>query len=178
MLNLLLRFYDANEGKLLVNNEPIQNYTQKSLRHQISIVSQRVYIFQDTLAQNVAYGEDIVDEQKVIEALTLADAIDFVNELEDGIHTVMSEVGSNLSGGQRQRIAIARALSNEPEIILADEPTGNLDEYSANVIWKLLRDANEHLGITVVVVTHTIPKGFPIKCRRFNIDDGVVYEAS
>jgi len=83
-----------------------------------------------------------------------------------------------LSGGEQQRVAMARALAHNPNIILADEPTGNLDEYSANVIWKLLRDANEHLGITVVVVTHTIPQSFGIKYRRFNIDDGVVYEAS
>ena len=83
-----------------------------------------------------------------------------------------------LSGGEQQRVAVARALSHNPSLILADEPTGNLDDYSADVIWKLLRDANEHLGITVIVVTHNIPTNFGIKYRRFNIDDGVIYEAS
>ncbi len=83
-----------------------------------------------------------------------------------------------LSGGEQQRVAVARALAHNPSMILADEPTGNLDDYSANVIWKLLRDANEHLGITVIVVTHNIPINFGIKYRRFNIDDGVIYEAS
>ncbi len=83
-----------------------------------------------------------------------------------------------LSGGEQQRAAVARALAHNPSLILADEPTGNLDEYSADVIWKLLRDANEHLGITVIVVTHNIPSNFGIKYRRFNIDDGVIYEAS
>ncbi|MEA3288815.1 MAG: ATP-binding cassette domain-containing protein [Campylobacterota bacterium] len=85
---------------------------------------------------------------------------------------------AELSGGEQQRVAVARALAHNPSLILADEPTGNLDEYSADVIWKLLRDANEHLGITVVVVTHKIPMNFGIKYRRFNIDDGVIYEAS
>ncbi|MBD3840850.1 MAG: ATP-binding cassette domain-containing protein [Campylobacterales bacterium] len=83
-----------------------------------------------------------------------------------------------LSGGEQQRVAVARALAHNPTIILADEPTGNLDEFSADMIWKLLRDANEHLGITVIVVTHKIPTNFGIRYRRFNIDDGVVYEAS
>ena len=83
-----------------------------------------------------------------------------------------------LSGGEQQRVALARALSHNPNLILADEPTGNLDEYSASLVWKLLRDANESLGITVVIVTHTIPKDIGVNYRRFNIDDGVVYEAS
>lgn len=83
-----------------------------------------------------------------------------------------------LSGGEQQRVAVARALAHNPSLILADEPTGNLDEYSADVIWKLLKDANEHLGITVIVVTHRIPTNFGIKYRRYNIDDGVLYEAS
>ena len=83
-----------------------------------------------------------------------------------------------LSGGEQQRVAVARALAHNPNMILADEPTGNLDDYSADIVWKLLKDANEQLGVTVVVVTHRIPAELGVDHRRFNIDDGVIYEAS
>ncbi len=85
---------------------------------------------------------------------------------------------TQLSGGEQQRVAVARALAHNPSIIFADEPTGNLDEYSANVIWKLLRDANEQLGITVIVVTHKPPMNFGMHFRQLSINDGVIYEVS
>jgi cell division transport system ATP-binding protein len=83
-----------------------------------------------------------------------------------------------LSGGEQQRVAVARALAHNPKLIIADEPTGNLDDYSADVIWNLLRGANEQLGITVVVVTHRMPTNLGVKSRQFSIEDGVVYEVS
>ena len=130
MLNLLLKFYNPTNGELLINNKSILNFTQHSLRNQIAVVSQRVYIFQDTLAANIAYGELEIDKDKVIKALELADAIDFVNELDNGINTKLREAGSNLSGGQRQRIAIARAIYKDASLILFDEATSALDNKS------------------------------------------------
>lgn len=97
-------------------------------------------------------------------------------------HIKLSHKGSKypmeLSGGEQQRVAMARALAHNPLLILADEPTGNLDDYSSEVIWNLLRGVNVQLGITVVVVTHRIPETLGINYRHFHIEEGVIYELS
>lgn len=97
-------------------------------------------------------------------------------------HIKLSHKGSKypleLSGGEQQRVAMARALAHNPLLILADEPTGNLDDYSSEVIWNLLRGVNTQLGITIVVVTHRIPETLGIHYRHFHIEEGVIYELS
>jgi subfamily B ATP-binding cassette protein MsbA len=129
LVNLLLRFYDPSHGTISLNQNDIKIYTQNSLRNQIAAVSQRVYILQDTLAANVAYGAEI-DEERVKEALQKADALEFASALSEGIHTVMQEFGANLSGGQRQRIAIARAIYKHASLLILDEATSALDNES------------------------------------------------
>jgi len=148
-INMLLRFYDPDSGEVLINGTNIQEFTQDSLKHHISLVTQRIYIFQDTLAANVAYGQE-VDEDRVKEALKLADAWDFVNSLENGIDTKMEEFGSNLSGGQRQRIAIARAIYKQASLILFDEATSALDNESEKRIHAAL-DAYTKDKITITI---------------------------
>jgi len=149
LINLLLRFYDPESGQILLNRENIKSYTQHSLREQIATVSQRVYIFQDTLAANVAYGHEI-DESKVIEALKMADAYDFALSLSDGIHTMMQEFGANLSGGQRQRIAIARAIYKNASLLILDEATSALDNESEKRIQKALQTYSKD-KITIMI---------------------------
>ena len=156
-MNMLLRFYDPDSGEILINNTNIKEFTQKSLKHHIALVSQRIYIFQDTLAANVAYGEESIDEDKVIEALKLADAYDFVMKLEDGIHTMMSEAGANLSGGQRQRVAIARAIYKHASLLLFDEATSALDNESEKRIQKSLDEyTKDKITITIAHRLSTI----------------------
>ena len=148
-VNLLVRFYDVSSGALSINEQPITAYTLESLHQKIAYVTQRIYIFQDTILANVAYGAEI-DEEKVIEALKRAYAWDFIEEMEEGIHTVLDEFGVNLSGGQRQRIALARALYKSPEILILDEATSALDNKSEKAIQKALEALKKEM-ITFVV---------------------------
>jgi subfamily B ATP-binding cassette protein MsbA len=138
LINAIVRFYDTSAGRILINNIPITELTQHSLRNHIAVVSQRVYIFQDTLAANVAYGHEI-DEARVIDALKHADALEFAQSLREGIYTVMDEFGANLSGGQRQRIAIARAIYKKASVLILDEATSALDNESERRIQNALK---------------------------------------
>ncbi|MBU0631290.1 ATP-binding cassette domain-containing protein [bacterium] len=156
LINLILRFYDTSNGQILINGKDIKEYTQKSLRHHISLVSQRVYIFQDSLAANVAYGQEI-DKEHVNYALELADASEFANSLDNGIDTMMEEFGSNLSGGQRQRIAIARAIYKHASLLLFDEATSALDNESEKRIQNALKNyAKDKITITIAHRLSTI----------------------
>ncbi len=155
-INMLLRFYDPDSGEILVNGVNIKEYENDSLKHHISLVSQRIYIFQDTLAANVAYGQDI-EEDKVYEALRLADASEFVSSLEEGIDTVMEEFGANLSGGQRQRVAIARAIYKHSSLLLFDEATSALDNESEKRIQTALDEyTKDKITITIAHRLSTI----------------------
>ncbi len=148
-INMLLRFYDPESGKILMNGVDIKEYENDSLKHHISIVSQRIYIFQDTLAANVAYGQEI-DVDRVIRALELADASAFVGSLENGIDTMMEEFGANLSGGQRQRVAIARAIYKHSSLLLFDEATSALDNESEKRIQAALDEyTKDKITITI-----------------------------
>lgn len=142
LVNLIPRFYEAFSGEILFNDATIKALDIKSLRQNISIVTQRVYIFNDTIAANIAYGNDI-DEEKVIDALKQAHAYDFIMKLPQGIYSKLDEFGTNLSGGQRQRIAIARALYKNPKILILDEATSALDNESESIISEVIEEISK-----------------------------------
>ncbi|KIM10780.1 MAG: ABC transporter permease [Sulfuricurvum sp. PC08-66] len=137
LVNLILRFYDPTQGTITFNGIDIKTLDIKSLRQHTAIVSQRVYIFQDSLGANVAYGNSY-DEAQIYSALAAADATKFVEALPQGIDTTLDEFGANLSGGQRQRIAIARALYKNADILILDEATSALDNQSEKRIQEAL----------------------------------------
>ena len=149
LVNLLLRFYDNSEGEIKFNNHKHNEFTFKSLRDSIAIVTQRVYIFNDTIASNIVLGHKY-DESKIKNVLAQAHALVFVESLEDGINTKLDEFGTNLSGGQRQRIAIARALYKDPNILIFDEATSALDNKSEAMITQVLDEISKD-KITFVI---------------------------
>lgn len=142
IVNLLLRFYDPKNGKILFDKTDISSLTLKSLRSSISIVTQRVYMLNDTIAHNVSYGLK-VDREKVIQSLKKANAWEFVKEMQNTIDTNINEFGTNLSGGQRQRIAIARAIYRDPKILIFDEATSALDSKSEEKITDALENISK-----------------------------------
>lgn len=153
IVNLLMRFYDATNGNILINDCDLRELNIKSLRQNIGLVSQRIFIFRDTIAKNIAYGDEI-DEKKVIAALKMANAYDFVKELDGGINFVLNEFGTNLSGGQRQRIAIARALYKNPQIIIFDEATSALDNKSEKEITEAIEKLRKDK--ILIIIAHRL----------------------
>ena len=149
LMNLLMRFYDVDGGEILINGTNLKDIKIHSLRQNIGLVTQRVYIFNDTIAKNVAYGREF-NEDAVINALKLANAYEFVSKLDNGINTILNEFGTNLSGGQRQRIAIARALYQNPQILIFDEATSALDNESEKEITKAINNLRSKKIIFVI----------------------------
>ncbi|MBD3807266.1 MAG: ABC transporter ATP-binding protein [Epsilonproteobacteria bacterium] len=153
LVNLLVRFYDASKGELLINDQNIKNFTLASLHKKIAYVTQNIFIFNDTIAANIAYGEEI-ERSKVIEALKKAYAYEFVKKLDNGIDTILAQRGSNLSGGQRQRIALARAIYKNPDVLILDEATSALDNISEQKIKDAVFELKDQM--IVIAIAHRL----------------------
>ncbi|WP_436907095.1 ABC transporter ATP-binding protein [Halosimplex marinum] len=139
LLKLLMRLYDPHEGTIRIDGTDVRDLSLSSLRSHIGYVSQEPYLFHGTIEENVAYGLEASDEE-IIEALGMAGAMEFVSDLPDGIETTVGERGVKLSGGQRQRIAIARAILEDPEILVLDEATSHVDNETEVLIQQSLEN--------------------------------------
>ncbi|RMF16477.1 MAG: lipid A export permease/ATP-binding protein MsbA [Gammaproteobacteria bacterium] len=155
LVNLLPRFYAPTRGKVLLDDVPLEDYTLASLRQQIAVVTQQVVLFNDTVANNIAYGALRGASREAIErAARAAHAWEFIESLPEGLDTVIGENGSLLSGGQRQRLAIARALLKDAPILILDEATSALDTESEKIIQSALEEVMK--GRTTLVIAHRL----------------------
>ncbi|WP_319536590.1 lipid A ABC transporter ATP-binding protein/permease MsbA [uncultured Vibrio sp.] len=172
--NLFNRFYDVDSGAIELDGRDIREYELKNLREQFALVSQNVHLFNDTIANNIAYAtEDNFQRSDIEKAAELAHAMEFVSKMEHGLDTMIGENGASLSGGQRQRIAIARALLRDAPVLILDEATSALDTESERAIQAALDELQKDK--TVLVIAHrlsTIEKADEILV----VDDGAIVE--
>jgi len=154
LANLIPRFYDPQQGRILLGGVPASEITLRSLRRLVSTVSQDVFLFNETVRYNIAYGLDQVDEARLREVIARAQAADFVAAMPHGLDTVVGERGTQLSGGQRQRIAIARALLRDAPILIFDEATSSLDSESERLIQRALNELFRDR--TVIIIAHRL----------------------
>lgn len=154
MCNLIPRFYNIDQGEILLDGENIHHYTLKSLRQNIGMVQQDVYLFSGTVYENIAYGKDNATRQEVEEAAKQAGAHEFIMALKDGYDTYVGERGVKLSGGQKQRISIARVFLKNPPILIMDEATSALDNESEFQVAQSLEALAK--GRTTITIAHRL----------------------
>lgn len=172
-LHLLQRFYDPDDGQILIDGHDIRTLNIKMLRANIATVGQEPVLFSTTIGENISYGNPDATDKDVVVAAQLSGAHDFVAKLPQGYDTLVGEKGSQLSGGQKQRIAIARALIQNPKILLLDEATSALDYRSEKLVQTTLDKASK--GRTTIIVSHRL-SAIRNAERILFIDKGIVIE--
>jgi subfamily B ATP-binding cassette protein MsbA len=175
LISLLARFYEADSGSILVDGTDIRSYELRSLRRQLSLVSQDVFVFDDTLFNNIAYGApSSCSREEIVRAAQSAGVMEFAESLPDGLDTRIGERGTLLSGGQRQRVSIARALLKDAPILLLDEATSALDTHSEQLVQEAL--AKLMRGRTTLVVAHRLSTIRHAE-RIVVVEDGLIVES-
>lgn len=153
-VNLIPRFYEPQEGRLLLNGRPLGDYTLASLRRSVAIVSQESFLFNISVHDNILYGQEDTGEEAVIEAAKAAYADDFIQSLPDGYDTLVGERGAKLSGGQKQRLTIARAIVKNAPLLILDEATSALDSESEGIVQRALENLMQNR--TSIVIAHRL----------------------
>ena len=154
IINLLPRFYDPQEGKIIIDNQEISKVSLDSLRKNISLVSQDVILFDDTIRNNIAYAKFDASDDEIINACKFAAAEEFIDKMPNKYNTIVGENGVKLSGGQKQRISIARAILKKSPIILLDEATSSLDTGSEEIVQNAISNLTKNK--TTIVIAHRL----------------------
>jgi ATP-binding cassette subfamily B protein len=154
IVNLLPRFYDVSSGSVMIDGDDVRNSTLESLRRNIGIVQQDVFLFTSSIKDNIAYGREDATMEEIIQAAKVAQLHDFIETLEEGYDTVIGERGSTLSGGQRQRLSIARAVLLDPPILVLDDSTSSVDAKTEDMIRRAMESVMR--GRTTFVIAHRL----------------------
>jgi len=154
IINLLPRFYDPQEGRIIIDNQEISKVSLNSLRKNISLVSQDVILFDDTIRNNIAYAKFDATDEEISKACKFAAADEFINKMPEKYNTIVGENGIKLSGGQKQRISIARAILKKSPIILLDEATSSLDTGSEEIVQNAISNLTKNK--TTIVIAHRL----------------------
>jgi len=154
LMDLLSRFYEPTAGAVLINGLDVRNYSLKTLRTSIGVVTQSIFLFNASIRENISFGRPEIPEEKIVEAASLAYADEFIRQMPEGYDTLIGERGVMLSGGQRQRLAIARALLHDPPILIFDEATSSLDNESELMVQRAIETLLR--GRTVFLIAHRL----------------------
>jgi ATP-binding cassette subfamily B protein len=154
IVSLLPRFYDATEGRITIDGVDVKEYTLKSLRNNVGVVQQDVFLFTTSLRENIAYGKEHAEEEEIRQSASVAQMREFIESLDEGYETLVGERGSTLSGGQRQRMSIARALLLDPPILILDDSTSSVDAQTEDDIRKAMESVMK--GRTTFVIANRL----------------------
>ena len=171
--NLLLRMYDPSSGEILLDGHPIQQYSLSSLRGQIGVVPQDVFLFSDTIANNIAFGLDHADQERIIQAAKDADVYRNIMDFPNGFETLLGERGITLSGGQKQRVSIARAIVKEPKILILDDCLSAVDTKTENAILTALEKIMANR--TSIIISHRVSSA-KLADQIIVLDEGRIVE--
>lgn len=173
LMDLIPRFFDPTQGRILIDGEDIRNFSLKSLRSKIGIVTQEIFLFHGTIADNIAYGTGAASRKEVVRAARLANAHDFITKMDNGYDSMIGVRGLDLSGGQRQRLVIARALLRNAEIMILDEATSALDAESERLVSRALERLFKNR--TTFIIAHRLSTIRRVK-NIIVVEDGEIRE--
>ena len=152
--NLIARFWDVNSGEILIGGKNIKDYNIENLMNSISMVFQDVYLFEDTIENNIKFGKQNASHEEVVEAAKKARCHEFIENLPDGYNTIIGEGGASLSGGEKQRISIARAMLKDADIIIFDEATASIDPENEDKLKEAIESLTKNK--TVIMIAHRL----------------------
>jgi len=171
--NIICRMYDVDRGEVNIDGRPIKDYNISGLRSQIGYVPQDVFLFSDSIFNNIAFGSHSIDPDKVIQASKEADLYNNISEFQDGFNTKIGERGITLSGGQKQRVSIARAIVMDPRILIMDDSLSAVDTKTENTILNRMKKIMQ--GRTTIIISHRVSSA-KLADKVIVLDDGILIE--